>query len=102
MSICLPSIDQGAPAGKTPGESFDRFLDAKGKGYDNLIEKFDENMDLMMTAGLELLAMSMVDLETVALTLVTDDTAASETAGNMLGMNGLRITYKRRKLQYVI
>jgi len=42
---------------------------------------------------MELLAMAMVDLETIALTLVTDDIAASEAAGKFLGMNGMNITY---------
>jgi len=77
--------------GQTPGEAYGRFMNAKGIGYDSLSSRMDDNIDLSMTAGLELLAMTMIDLEALALTLVTQDLAASEMAGDMLGMQNLKI-----------
>lgn len=82
---------QSVSGGKTPGEAYGRFIDAKGIGYDSLSDQIDDNEMLTMTAGIELLALAMVDLEAIALTLVTDDLAASEVAGNMLGMQEFSI-----------
>lgn len=87
---------QGASTGKTPSESFNRFLDAKGKGYDSLDDKMGNNMDV----ALELLTMSMIDLETIAITLLTDDIESSKIAGDFLGMNGMNITYSNENFSF--
>ena len=77
----------------TPADSYTRYLDAKTAVYDSISEKIDENDALTMTVGLQLVAVSMVDLSAIDLEFITSDVEASETAAAMLGTSDLEISY---------
>ena len=85
--------DSGASTDLTPAASYERFLDAKADAYDSLAEKLDENMELSMTAGLELLAMAMVDLQAIDILFITDDKAETEAVAMMMGYADVDVDY---------
>lgn len=77
----------------TPADSYGRYIEAKGNGYESISAAMEANAELSMTGALAILPVAMVDLSAIGLTLISDDIAASEMAGSILGMNDLSIQY---------
>ena len=74
-----------------PAASYERYLDAKSAGYESISARMEENEGLAMTAGMQILAVSMIDLQVIDLVFVTDDTNASEEAANIMGLVDLSV-----------
>ncbi len=77
----------------TPAASYERFLDAKTVGYDSMTERLEESSELFMTAGMQLLAIAMVDLQAIDLVFVNEDPAAGEAAADMMGNSDISINF---------
>ena len=77
----------------TPAGAYQRFLDAKTVGYDAMTARIEENSELSMTAGMQLLTIALIDLQVIDLVFVTGDSAASETAAAMMGLSDLNVQY---------
>lgn len=75
----------------TPAASYERFIAAKTTGYESITSRMDESEGLAITASMEILAVSMIDLQILDLVFVTDDTDASEEAANIMGLVDLSV-----------
>ena len=78
---------------KTPAGSYERYIEAKTAGYDSISAMIEEDDTLALTAGLQLMAVAMVDLTALDISFISSDTAASETAASIMGVADLDITY---------
>lgn len=77
----------------TPCASFERFVAAKTKGYETLMENMDESDDFYLGASFELLTVTMVDLQIMDLAFVTDDEDAAEAAAGIMGIEDMNLKY---------
>ncbi len=83
--------ESSVPTDATPAASYQRYLDAKSAGYESISARMDASEGLAITASMEILAVSMIDLQVIDLVFVTDDTDASEAAANMMGLVDLSV-----------
>lgn len=77
----------------TPCASYERFMEVKGQSYETLMENMDESADFYMGATFELLAVTMIDLQTIDLAFVTGEEAATETAAGIMGIEDMNLQY---------
>lgn len=77
----------------TPCTSYEKFMDVKGQSFEALTGSIDETADFYLGASFELLAVSLVDLQTLDLSFVTDDKTAAETAAGMMGIEDMNLEY---------
>jgi len=77
----------------TPAASYTRYLEAKTSAYDIIDEKISESDELALTVSMQLLAVTMVDLQALDLTFISDDEQACETAMSLLGITDGDINY---------
>ena len=76
----------------TPSESFSKYMDAKGKAYDRISDKIEDNDELSLSVGLTILPITMVDLTLIPLTVVGLDNQAGISALQILGMQNATIS----------
>lgn len=89
VSYAADDVSQEA----TPCGSFERFVAAKTKSYEAIMDNMDESADFYLGASFELLAVTMVDLQIIALAFVTDDEVAAEAAAGIMGIEDMNLQY---------
>lgn len=72
-------------------DSFNKYLEVKGKAFDRLTKQMESNPDLAMM-GLTMLPITMVDLTLIPMTVLSEDSTAAAMALGMLGMKDTKIS----------
>jgi hypothetical protein len=91
--------DAEVSQGLSPAESYNRFVAAKSAGYDTLSAKIEENDMIAMTIGMQMVAVTMIDMSALDLTFLSEDEEASEMAAAMMNIEGFDITYSGQDFQ---
>lgn len=85
------TINQGASApiaSAIPAEAYSKYVEVKGKAFDRINAKLEENSALYMSVGMALLPITMVDLSLIPLSVIG---LQGEMALGMLGMKNVKI-----------
>ena len=73
-----------SPGGATPSDSYSRYIDMKTKAYERISAKINEHEELVLSAGMSLVSVGLVDMALLPLTIIS----LGSGAGAALGMFG--------------
>ncbi len=86
------AIEQGVSAvsgGSTvPAEAYAQYVEAKGKAFDRINAKLEENQELYLSLGMVIFPIAMIDISLIPLSFIGADGAA---AMSILGAEGVKM-----------